>query len=88
MNYRPVEASSDFESMFGHLNIEQLWILVKFAKHIRMRARNNTAFNNYVSAVFPYARFDTVDKIRKDGSKYPGLKIIIGDSVMEESENE
>lgn len=56
---------------------KQLWALVVFAKHVRLRARNNTAFNNLMNGAFPNARFNTVQKERYDGTKYPGLSITI-----------
>jgi len=61
-----------------NLSNEQLWLLTKFAKYVRLRARNNTAFNNLMNQVFPYARFEQVTKTRVDGTgAYPGLKITI-----------
>ena len=88
MKYQAIDARRDFESQFGELNIEKLWTLVRFAKHVRMRCRSNKAFNNYVNACFPYARFDTVDKERRDGTSYQGLSIRIGENTMEESNDD
>jgi Tfp pilus assembly protein PilF len=67
----------DFMKEFGELNARQLWILARFAKFVRLRARNNTAFNNFCNRSFPYARFEQVQKVHKDGTPYPGLKITV-----------
>lgn len=61
----------------GHLTGEQLWAIVKLCKYVRLRARNNAAFNNLMNKVFPYARFEQVTKTRADGSTYPGLQIVM-----------
>ena len=57
------------------LSTEQLWCIVKLCKYVRLRARNNTAFNNLFNQVFPYAKFTQVTKSRSDGTTYPGLSI-------------
>lgn len=70
------EASSMCAGTFNHeLSAKQLWLLTKFAKYVRLRARNNTAFNNLCNQVFPYAKFTTVTKNRADGTSYPGLAV-------------
>ena len=101
MKTTPQTMAQDFDRLFtsaqfrdGELDLaevqpeltpEQLWLLVKFAKYVRLRARNNTAFNNLCNQVFPYARFTTVTKARADGSSYLGLKIeVAGQEVVEE----
>lgn len=62
---------------------EQLWALTKFAKNVRLRCRNNTAFNNFMNATFPHARFRTVTKTRPSkihgapDETYPGLQITV-----------
>ena len=71
------EAKEAFEKEFGQMTESQLWVLVKFAKHVRQRARNNSAFNNYVNRIFPYASFREVTKTKDDGTTYPGLDISI-----------
>jgi hypothetical protein len=70
------EATLAFEKAFGtsELTTEQLWCLTKFAKHVRLRARNNVAFNNYMGRVFPHAQFKQVPK-EYNGRKYEGLQI-------------
>ncbi len=71
-------AAEGFEKAFGvkaeDFSIEQLWCLTKFAKHVRLRCRNNTAFNNYMNGIFRTARFETVQK-EFQGRVYPGLQI-------------
>ena len=76
------EDHEGFRNLFGELNTEQLWVLTKLAKHVRLRCRNNTAFNNYMDRMFPYARFRQVTKQHADGSTYPGLSILIGENEM------
>lgn len=73
MNF--TDAKDQFKDKFGNLSTEQLWVLVKFAKHVRLRCRNNTAFNNYMSSTFPYASFTQVSKTSKSGKSYMGLQI-------------
>jgi len=64
------------------LTLEQLWWLVKFAKHVRQRCRNNAAFNNYMNRNFAPARFSQVTKEGPRGS-YEGLKITVGEQSSE-----
>lgn len=81
------EDPEEVKRVLGTLTLEQLWAVVKIAKHVRLRARNNTAFNNYMNRLFPYARFATVQKQHSDGTTYPGLQIKIGEAeVFEEDE--
>ena len=82
------EDPADVEAKFGKLTLEQLWAIVKIAKHVRLRARNNTAFNNYMNRIFPYAQFKTVQKQHANGTYYPGLSITVaGAEVTEEDES-
>ena len=78
--------NTDFKTLiqenFGDLNAQQLWALVRLSKNVRMRCRNNTAFNNFFNATFPYAQFKTVQKTRvnwrtQQQETYPGLQIIV-----------
>ena len=61
INFTGNELREEFEEVFGFpiekLNVRMLWWLVKFAKHIRGRCRNNAALNNYLSFNFKHARF-------------------------------
>lgn len=61
------EDKDDFQNHFGTLNAEQLWALTKMLKHARLRCRSNAAFNNYMNRMFPYARFEQVNKGDHDG---------------------
>ena len=54
---------------------EQLWALVSFAKHCRLRCRSNAALNNFMGRIFSHASFKQVPKIDKDGGEYQGLEI-------------
>lgn len=88
-----VAMAEDFKQLFGvgdskQLTVQQLWLVTKFAKYVRLRARNNTAFNNLCSELFPYASFKTITKHHADGMSYPGLEIKIGDSVVTEVDSE
>jgi hypothetical protein len=56
---------------------ETLWALTLFAKHIRQRARNNAAFNNFMNRIFPHASFRQVPKVDDEGEPYEGLEITI-----------
>jgi len=68
----------EFEKEFGKLDSRKLWLLVRFAKHVRLRARNNTAFNNFANRTFPYAHFKQVEKVKTStGEKYEGLAITV-----------
>lgn len=80
------EDPKDVEAKLGKLTLEQLWAIVKIAKHVRLRARNNTAFNNYFNRIFPYAQFKTITKQHADGTTYPGLQITV-DGVMVEADD-
>jgi hypothetical protein len=72
------------EAAFGkNLTAQQLWALTKFAKNVRLRCRNNAAFNNMMSRVFPHATFRQIQKLRTDGTYYPGLQIVVADQVAE-----
>lgn len=73
---------TEIKENFGELNSRQLWALVKLSKFVRLRARNNTAFNNAFNQIFPNARFNTVNKTRNDRYTgrpvtYPGLQIVV-----------
>ncbi len=66
--------SKAFKMPIEDFTAEQLWVLTKMAKHIRLRCRNNTAFNNYMNRVFTGAQFKGVPKEYK-GRPYTGLQI-------------
>jgi len=70
-----------------NLTLEQLWWLSKFAKHVRGRCRNNSAFNNYMNRNFPNAQFSNVTK-EYNGRTYQGLKITVNGETMEGEDNE
>ena len=70
------EFQTAFERPIETLTERELWWLVKFAKHVRGRCRNNSAFNNYMNRNFLGANFIEVDKPRDDGEgTYRGLEI-------------
>lgn len=72
------QIKESMEAAFGkNLTAQQLWALVKFSKNVRLRCRNNSAFNNMMGRMFPHASFRQVNKIRPDGSTYPGLQIVV-----------
>ena len=80
-----VKFKQDFEAEFGELTSKKLWLLVRLSKNVRLRCRNNTAFNNFFSRVFPYAKFKQVMKRGFDGKEYPGLSIEVkGETFGEE----
>lgn len=71
---------------FPSLSPAQLWTIVKLAKWIRLRARNNSAFNNVMNQLFPNATFRTVTKTKPDGTTYPGLQITVNGQTEEGEE--
>lgn len=81
----PSVAKKVIEDAFGsieNLTPTQIWALVKICKNVRLRCRNNNAFNNYFNGVFgsKYS-FNTVNKTRPkrfcpgQTETYPGLQI-------------
>lgn len=70
------------------LTARELWALVKICKHVRLRCRNNAAFNNAFNSAFPYATFRQVNKTRADGSTYPGLQITVEGQTAGNDEDE
>lgn len=99
----PQSMKEDFKKQFGactsddrnsQLSLQQLWLIVKLCKYVRLRARNNAAFNNLFNQVFPYANFSQVNKLRLDKTtghevNYPGLEITLTDGTklsMDETE--
>lgn len=79
---------SEINQVFGNLTGEQLWAIVKLAKNVRLRCRNNKAFNNFMNRMFPYAKFEQVIKSKQDGTKYPGLSISVNGSSVEAEDEE
>ena len=71
----------------NNLSIEQLWWLTKFAKHVRGRCRNNSAFNNYMNRNFAPASFKNILK-EYNGRSYQGLQIKVGENISEGEDNE
>lgn len=73
-----------------HLTAKQLWAITLFAKHVRLRARNNAAFNNLMNSAFPEASFRQVPKVDTFGNKFEGLEINTrqGDSFTPSNEEE
>jgi hypothetical protein len=77
------------EKAFGtEMTADQLWALSLFAKRVRTYARHNTAFNNLGNRLFPHARFQQVTKTRLDGTTYPGLQIVVKETVATSDESE
>lgn len=80
----------EMEKNFGKLTLPQLWALVKFSKNVRLRCRNNAAFNNFCNQTFPHARFQQVTKTRPNRynptliESYPGLQITVDGKTTEE----
>jgi hypothetical protein len=84
MNFDGKQMQEEFNDAFKdsaltveNLNPKQLWWLVKFAKHVRLRCRNNSAFNNYMNRNFPNASFREVTKTNREGRNYQGLSISV-----------
>lgn len=64
-----------FDQNIETLTLDQLWWLVRFAKHIRGNCKNNKLFNEYMNRNFPNANFREVDKVDGDLFPYKGLEI-------------
>lgn len=90
---------TDFKQMmaenFGNeLSAKQLWALTLFAKNVRLRCRNNTAFNNFMGRTFPHATFRQVNKTRPSRynpniiENYPGLEISVKGEAVSADESE
>ena len=66
MDSRIQDLYNDFHKAFNlepsKFDLNQLWALTKFAKHVRLRCRNNSAFNNFMNSLFSPARFAQVAK--------------------------
>lgn len=89
------EIGKQLEQIVGrNLTVHELWQIVKLCKLCRRSCRHNTAFNAAMSAAFPYAQFQQVQKFNKVTNKtYEGLKITVagetvGDSNDDASEDE
>lgn len=90
--------TSAIKEAFGDkLTAQQLWAIVRFAKHARRYCRSNAALNNALNRMFPHASFRQVTKTRTaprfpgDSLTYPGLEITIratGESATEEESEE
>ena len=80
---------TQLEEAFGkELTAKQLWALVNFSKNVRYRCRNNGAFNNMMSRVFPHAHFRQVPKVSLSGKPYEGLNITVAGMTVEGGEDE
>lgn len=90
---------TDFKQMmtenFGNeLSAKQLWALTLFAKNVRLRCRNNTAFNNFMGRTFPHATFRQVNKTRPSRynpniiENYMGLEISVKGEAVSADESE
>jgi len=79
MRYDGEQVAKEFEEAFGkHINgitAREMWWLVKVIKHCRMRCRNNSALNNWLSRNFKNFRFSQVTKTKQNGETYEGLEI-------------
>lgn len=82
LQYIPTMDRSDRRFSITNLTPQQLWFLVKFAKHVRGRCRSTAAFNNYMNRNFN-AQFKEIPK-EYDGRKYNGLQIIVDGEVSEQ----
>lgn len=88
------DLKKEIEEQFGTaLTVRQLWALVKLSKHVRMRCRNNAAFNNFMNGMFnPHATFRTIQKTRVSGpyagQTYPGLSIVVAGQSAADDQDE
>ena len=78
MNQTASRLKEDFEKAWpkGTLTYRQIWFMVKLAKGVRLYARSNKAFNNFMNQIFGSdVEFKQVTKVKPDGEKYEGLQI-------------
>ena len=69
---------SEFEECFGpmkDMTERQMWFLIKFAKHVRGRCRNNAALRNYLKSEFPVFSFSVVFARNDNGEEYKTMKV-------------
>lgn len=80
----------ELNEQFKDLTPRQMWAIVKLCKWVRLRARNNSAFNNVFNNIFRDSGFSfrEVTKTKKDGTTYPGLQISLNGQVDENNESE
>lgn len=94
MSFNPKQSlKTEIEQEFGKLTARQLWVITKLAKFVRLRCRNNTAFNNAMNEIFPHARFRTVNKTRVSRvtgqpETYPGLEITTQEIIVSAGSND
>lgn len=82
-----IEEVESLDLTIDNLSGEQLWWLVKFAKHVRGRCRSNAALNNYLNRNFPNALFQEVPK-EYNGKSYIGLQIRINGQNFDQENSE
>lgn len=76
MRFMKADLDSEVHGGFlSDLTLEQVKVLVKLAKHVRGRCRNNSAFNNYFNQMFPKFRFEQVEVVL--GSAFGGYKKLV-----------
>lgn len=86
---RVTELKNSIDKVFKEpLTAEQLWAITRLCKHVRLRARNNSAFNNLFNQLFKHATFRQVTKTKQDGSTYPGLSITVDNNEISENEED
>lgn len=77
------ELKKQFEECFeNNLTLRQMWFIVKLAKLVRLRCRNNAAFNNAFNDIFGGVfTFREIIKTKpalegEVGETYKGLEIV------------
>lgn len=79
----------EVQKNFPNLTFDQIWTLVKLSKMVRLRCRNNTAFNNAFNTMFEgIAEFRNVQKTRSDNTTYSGLSIKMNGKEQDIGEEE
>lgn len=81
----PSDAKKVITAAFGpieNMTAAQIWALVKLSKNVRLRCRNNAAFNNYFNGVFGDAftfrqvNKERISRVTGRPESYPGLQIV------------
>ncbi len=79
MDFTGKELQDEFKAAFGkdikELSVQQIWWLVKVAKHCRGRCRSNAALTNYLNKNFIGHTFRQVSAETQDGKEYDKLEI-------------
>lgn len=80
----------EFVKVFGHEPTpEEVMLLIKFGKFVRLRAKNNTALKNYVQRSFTNLKVTTETRVGQNGKTYEAIVLTAKDKPpVAETEDE